>query len=237
MWNCDYYHTYNVFNTASSYHNLTGKLIILDNDSVLSKSLSENTAKRNSKRNSKKILDPMAAMFYNENALKLAKLKDINFSNPFHFIRSSNERDYKATNHIFSFFYWQKSPFYRVLMEALIYIIFFIIIVDISFKSFAIRRTFVSFPNSILIIVDTFIGILQGMAPAPEFYQIILPWMKKNKVTDPRVAIYAVSKIPDFCEGMLLFVPEFKSQCGVYRDASSRFWPVAEEFIKNQTFF
>lgn len=237
LWNCDYYHTYNVFNTASCYHNLTGKLIILDNDSVLGKTSSEASSTQDSKINSKRHMDAMAGMFYNENAVKLAKLRDINFSNPFHFIRCSIDRDYKLTNHIFSFFYWQKSPFYRVLLEGLVYIIFFIIIVNIAFKSFELRRTFVSFPDSILIIVDTFIGIIHGYAPAPEFYQVILPWMKKNKVTDPRLAIYAVSKIPDFCEAMLMFVPEFKSQCGVYRDASSRFWPVAEEFIRNQIFF
>ena len=258
IWHCDYYNTYNIFNTLSAFQNLKGNLLILENinNSVIqgnqsgispnySPSLKPQSSLNTMSNNKVNPVSPelvsaaqVNPALIDENALKLNALQNIDLrNNPFHFIRRSNFFDYKFTNHVFSFFFWQKSPAYRVIIEAIIYMIFFILIIRNCFELFTLRRIFEGFPHDILVLIDAMVGLSHGIAPPTQLFVIIYPWMVKHNTSDFRVPLYYASKQPDFCSVMVMFKPEFSPQCAVFNEASANFWTSADNFVILQCFF
>ena len=254
LWYCDYYSTTNIFNTSSAFQNLKGTLIILENINTTNitaqptnSPLGYSPSLKPSNSLSANKVTPMSPelmsaaqlnpALIDENALKLTALQQIDLRNPFHFIRRSNFFDYKFTNHIFSFFFWQKSPAYRVIIEALLYVIFFILIIQNCFELFRLRRVFESFPSDILLLIDGFVGLSKGIAPPNEIFVIMQPWMLKHNTTNPMVPLYYASQQPTFCSIMIMFVPEFQSQCDIFDEARLQFWSSADAFVILQSFF
>lgn len=255
LWYCDYYNTYNVFNTSSAFQNLKGNLIILENINTISlnqqsspltysPSLKGASSLNTMSNNKVNPMSPelMSAAHLNpalidENSLKLNALQQIDLRNPFHFIRKSTFFDYKFTNHIFSYFFWQKSPAYRVIVESIIYAVFFILIIQNCFELFRLRRIFEGFPRDILVLIDAFVGLSNGIAPPNELFVVMYPWMVQHNTTDPRVPLYYASLQPTFCSIMVMFVPEFSTECDIFDLAAEQFWAYADSFVILQSFF
>ena len=257
LWHCDYYNTYNIFNTSSAFQNLKGNLIINENinnslqqpgqpasPNTYSPSLKPQSS-LNTNSNKVNPLSPelvsaaqINPALIDENALKLTALQNIDLHhNTFNFIRKSNFFDYKFTNHIFSFFFWQKSPAYRVIIEGILYVLFFVLVIQNCFVLFDLRRVFDSFPMNVLILCDAMVGLQHGIAPPTELFVIMYPWMVAHNTTDPRVPLYYASQQTDFCSVMVMFVPEFQPQCDIFNDACSKFWSYANNFMILQSFF
>ena len=246
LWISQYYYTYNFMNTSSAYQNLKGKFIIHENINSSGVIQSSLTPMRNQTIAATKPLDSSSAdnfkevtntPFLDQNALKLTQLQSIDLKNPFHFIRKSNFYDYRMTNHIFSYFFWYRSPAYKVAIESLLYMIFFAIIVQNIFGLFRIRRIFESFSLPILTLIDGFVGLLYGYPVTIGLLQSIKPWMNAHNVTDPRIAFYYASKQSTRCGVMLMFVPEFQSQCSLYEYAAINVWEMCDAFFTLQYFF
>lgn len=251
LWIFQYYYTYNFLNTSSAFQNLKGSLIIYENinSSIVGGQSSISTGRNlpltpgkidlpSSLDNFKEMKDPNQNVgFLDQNALKLTQLQSIDLKNPFHFIRKSNFSDYRMTNHIFTYFFWLKSSAYKVTLEVLIYMLFFAIVVENCFDLFKIRRIFLSFPYNILVLIDGFVGLLYGYPPTPGLIEAIQPWMIEHNVTDPRIAFYYASQQTTRCGVMLMFVPEFQSQCDLYQYAAINVWDRCDQFLILQYFF
>lgn len=136
LWISQNFYTPNIFITSSSYQNLRGKLLIYENYNYsfgTQNSMSPGMGKLTSLNSTNKVADAfdniinyqLIASVIDENALKLSQLQNIDLKNPFHFIRKSNFYDIRSTNHVFTYFFWKKSPAYKVLLEAIVFFNFF----------------------------------------------------------------------------------------------------------------
>jgi hypothetical protein len=115
--------------------------------------------------------------------VRLSQLQNINLKRPFHFIQKTNFFHYRMTNQIFSYFFWQKSSAYKILLDGMIYMIFFGIIVENSFKVFYTRRVFQSFPYGFLVVTDGLRGLAAGYPLTNEIKAIFAKYMVQNKIT------------------------------------------------------
>ena len=247
LWIFQYYYTYNFLNTSSAFQNLKGDMIIHENinssivggqSSISARSPSPGKGEISSMENFKEFRDQNQNVgFLDQNALKLTQLQSIDLKNPFHFIRKSNFYDYRMTNHIFTYFFWLKSSAYKISLEVIIYMIFFAIVVENCFQLFKIRRIFESFSYDILVLIDGFVGLLYGYPPTTGLLKAIQPWMKAHNVTNPKIAFYYASKQTTRCGVMLMFVPEFASQCSLYEYAAINVWEKCDKFFLLQYFF
>lgn len=127
LWISQHYYTLNIFNTSSSFQNLKGKIFIMENINNDSKDLYTNyndiqntkVQSTSSESNDRKNLNPNF-MKFQEDSIKLNQLQAIDFKKPFHFIRKSGFHDYRFSNHIFTYFFWRKSPAYKVAIEVVV---------------------------------------------------------------------------------------------------------------------
>lgn len=234
LWIFKHYYTFNFLSTSTAFKNLKGDLIIrnsVNNDFFLS---SKKTASSGLKS-----VDELSIISNKEEfqVMKFMKMREMDFTKPFSYITKTTSFDYKMTNHIFSFAFWTKSPAYKVFLEAVLYVVIFVIIFQNLYQIFRVRRIFESFPTQILVLIDGFVGLLYGYPVTIELIKSIQPWMIEHNVTDPRVAFYYASKQTTRCGVMLMFVPSFASQCDVYEFAANNIWSLSDKFFIYQYFF
>ena len=66
---------------------------------------------------------------------------EFNWKTPFEFFKSTTlDKDVRSSNHIFTLFYWQKSPAYKVLLDMSFYIFIFIWILIFIFDFYKLRN-------------------------------------------------------------------------------------------------
>ncbi len=208
LWSCDYKYSLNFAVAATSFKNLRSPIYYRDNINANLPSISSFHKTDSNRTNdtppqsstgvshssaaqavnkpliSNNNINPLA--LYQENSLEMEAyqkglLIQINKSKPFQFVLKTNFYDYRMFNHIFSYFFWQKSPVYKVLVEAVIYIICFSVIIYNAFEVFRLRRLFESFDSNFLLIIDGLIGMKYGYALPLEVQVIFGKYMVRKK--------------------------------------------------------
>lgn len=260
IWFCEYNWTFNFLNSSSAFKNLTthfgneGDFVnpqawrFKVSKMVSEKKSQEKRPKRASliEKDEEKIdysMKPIGLMVYNKTSqggyVGVADY-EINFKQPFEFYKKTRfSKDIRMTNHILSYFYFEKSPCYKVVLEFLVYMIFFAFIVFNMFELFGLRRFFENSPIELMTLADGLLDLQQNGNNAkgtPLFYQIMTNYTLNQNYTGLPETFYSFKGLDATTIGLKV-LPWYKDIIPEYFEKTEKVWNVATTFWALNLYF
>lgn len=206
LWFCQYNWTFNFLNSSSAFKNLVthfGNEGNFVNPQAwrfkVSKMVADGKGKNVDKKAKRSSLiekdenkvdysmKPIGLMVYNKTPnggyVGIANF-NVNFEQPFEFYKKTRfSKDVRMTNHIFSYFFFENSPAFKVILEFTIYMIFFTLVIWNMFELFADRRYFDNSSVDLLNFADGLLALSEGKTGTPLFYEILANYSMTHSYT------------------------------------------------------
>ena len=161
----------------------------------------------------------------------------IDFSKPFEFYKWTRySKDVRITNHIFSYFFFEKSPAFKLVFEFIVYLIFFAGIIYNMFELFVLRRSFQNYGTLFLNTIDGLQALSKGYTPNDIYMNVFNDYMTRNKMTSIAAAQLALYSKPsnEICYALL---PNDTKNCDKFWVETDKIWGVATVFWALQIYF
>ena len=260
LWFCQYNWTFNFLNSSSAFKNLTthfgneGNFInpqawrfkvskmVTDGKS----SGKRNSAKRTSliEKDEEKVdysMKPIGLMVYNKTSnggyVGIANF-EVNLNEPFEFYKKTRfSKDIRMNNHIFSYFFFENSPAFKVILEFLIYMTFFSIVIWNMFELFSIRRYFDHSAPDLMNFADGLLSLKEGIKATPRFYQILANYSITHNYTSTAAVLRSFAGLD--ATGMATKVmPWLGDEIPGYFQKTDEVWSISKAFwVLNLYFF
>ena len=165
--------------------------------------------------------------------------KEIEFKNPFFFYQKIKfGRDIRYTNHIFSYYFFEKSAAFKVAFEILMYILFSVVMLFNVFSIFRIRREFDDTPRDILYFSDGLIDFYSGLTTSSQFQTIIANYSMTNGYSGQQAFIHLGQLYSQGYHTMCWAAfPWYINQCTTYFDDATEIIDIRKNFWILQLFY
>lgn len=233
LWYCEYYWTVNFMNSSSALKNLiehygSKDLHInpLEERFYMNKMLENSAfeASKESRNDDPQDIDstPMNYLLFHKNIkgeYVTCPINEISMKNPFFFYQNTKfSRDVRYTNHIFSYYFFEKSPLFKVTFEIVAFtLISFFIFLNL-FSIFRIRRDFNKTHGEILHFHDGMIDLRDGLPRTDYFEKIVFNYSHLHGTTYLESLKFFVQPLPiqDVCAAVF---PWYTKECNkFYKD-------------------
>lgn len=250
LWNCEYYWTPNFLNTSSAFKNLIsyygGKdthINALEERFFMNKMIDDKVYHENEEKveeiGEKLELTPISAQSFYKNVKGefITTLEnDVDFRNPFFFYKKTLfGRDVRFTNHIFNYFFFEKSPVFKIIFDLLIYIVICVVILINILAISRMRREVSAFPNDVLNFLDGMESLSIGRTPTTTFYKVANNYTKAFALNDSHATILSFQNmgLTSACETVF---SNF-DKCNVYQGNMDNIWYNGKIFYGLQFYF
>lgn len=252
LWYCEYYWTPNFMNSSSALKNLISHygskdlhLNPLEERFFMNKMIENDAFETDT--NEEQVLDakedlentPMSYLLFHRNIkgeFVTCAQKEIDMQDPFFFYQKTRfSRDIRYTNHIFSYYFFEKSPLFKVSFEIIIYTLISAIILFNVFSIFRIRRDFDSTPHEILHLSDGLVDIEYGLSTSEEFNYVIQNFTGGSGT--PMAQAMQMITTDSFLQICETIFPWFIEDCVVFDQDAEQIIPARRIFWILQLFY
>lgn len=246
LWYCEYYWTINFMNSSSALKNLIEHygskdlhINALEERFFMNKMLENDAFEANEnedKEEDSSDMDslPISYLLFHKNIkgeYVTCPPKEININDPFFFYQTSKfSRDIRYTNHIFSYYFFEKSPLFKISFEIITYTLISIIILLNLFQIFRIRRDFNQTPDPILNFSDGLIDMRDNQPLSAPFKNIIGNYSNSHGTTFLET-ISVILQNTTSSEKCAEFFPWYANECSYFyknayeiKDIRTIFW-------------